>query len=125
MGVMRLRLALLLFALTSAGILFLSDYAYALCMCGQACPQPSCGACNPRCYPPLHNDLSDNSVIHMRNVHTSRSFISDSSENRTGFTLVAIPQGLFSLQCQRLREMLQWAGDFQDGISTFRQSVLQ
>jgi hypothetical protein len=114
MRVMRLLPALVL-AVLLGQVLFLSDRAYAWCMCDQACPQPRC-QCSPYCAvsDPFQKDNSTSSAIQMRSLRASAPF--DSALNptstqigsgiRSSLNLVAIPQGLLKLQCQRLKEML-------------------
>src|SRR5262245_4080727 len=124
MGVMRLLPALVFFAWLGGQILFQADHAYAYCMCDQACPQQGICNCNPRCAvtDSFHNDMSNSSTLQIRSLRNSVGFTTDNSETgvRSGFTLVAIPQGFLRLQCQRLKEMLNWAGETQNGTSPFR-----
>jgi hypothetical protein len=126
MGVMRLLPVLFFFGLLGGQILFQPDHSYATnCMCDQACPQPGICNCNSRCAvtDSYHSKISDSSTIQVRNLSNSLGVTTDNSENgvRSGSTLIAIPHGFLKLQCQRLKEMLNWAGESRDGSSAFQQ----
>jgi len=130
MGVMRLLPALVFFALLGGGqILFQPDHAYAYCMCDQTCPQEGICNCNPRCAvtDSYRSKISNSSAIQVRNLSNSLGFTNDNSENgvRSGATLVAISQEFLKLQCQRLKELLNWAVEYQEGNSDFRQMIPQ
>ena len=104
MGTMRLLFALVLFTLMG-GVLVLPDKVYAYCMCGQVCPQPRC-TCSPYCGvpDPFHD-------FQIRNITSNSLFekVVSGTDNTIGFTLVALPQEFFTLQCENIKEMLDWA----------------
>ena len=125
MIVLRLVPALLLFVLLAGQTIVLPDEAYATwCMCDHPCPQPYC-QCYPACRALIgasQNIAVNNSTFQVRAV---RSFaVLDSTINgttRSSLTLSAIPQGYLKLQCQRLKEILDWASELLDA-SEFQQS---
>jgi len=71
--------------------------------------------------------ISNSSAIQVRNLNNSLGLTNDNSENgvRSGVTLVAISQEFLKLQCQRLKELLNWAVEYQEGNSDFRQMIPQ
>jgi hypothetical protein len=135
MIVLRLVPACLLFLLLAGQAIILPDQAaYAYCMCDQACPQPNC-KCSPYCAvrEPLQISTANSTTFQIRNLGENLALIvADSALNdtsiqpgnggRTGLTLIAIPQEDLKLQCQRLKEILNWASEFLDGTSEFKQS---
>src|SRR6478609_6615167 len=119
MGVLRVMHALLLVLVLMAGqLMFLSERAYAgPCMCGQPCPQRSC-YCDCHClYTCAVDDYSQSFNPHSTSFQIpsvrSRLFTHDSADNdltRTA-TLLGKTQGFLTLQCQTLKQMLNWASD--------------
>jgi hypothetical protein len=125
MIVLRLVPALLLFVLLAGPAMVLPDQAdAAYCMCDQSCPQPYC-----KCYPYCRALIGTSQNVTANNtfqVRAVRSFaVLDSTINgttRSSLTLSAIPQGYLKLQCQRLKEILDWASELLDGTSELQQS---
>src|SRR5262245_51682976 len=119
MGAMRLLPVLLLVILLGGQLPLMSNLAYATCMCDQACPQPrGCGACDPGCphtVPDSFQNYTLNSkTIELRSVRSSAPFTLETSgtDVRKAATILAMPQKFFvKLQCQRIKEMLNWASD--------------
>ena len=123
MGVMRLLPAFIFVVLLGAQVLFLSNRAYAqyYCMCNVTCPGPRC-SCDPNCAVTDSFENYHSSNFQIRSVHSSPLFVNNpvGNDNGSGFTLVAIPQALLKLQCQRLKEMLNWVSDLHIKGSEFQ-----
>ena len=111
MGVMRFLPAFILVALVGGQVLFLSDRAQAYCTCGMTCPTARC-QCDPGCAVSDSFKSYHSATLQIRSVH-SPLFTTDAAGNDLPrvVTLLAIPQGFVKLQCQRLKEMLNWASD--------------
>src|SRR5215467_10519942 len=119
MGAVRLLPAFIFVVLLGGHVLVVSDLAHAdgPCGCNMMCPGPHCYCDYCNCFgicsisDSFENYHSTNFQI--RSVHSSPLFANNSvgKDNGNGFTLVANPQALLKLQCQRLKEMLNWASD--------------
>lgn len=122
--------ALLFVVLLGGQVLLVSELAHAgPCACGMPCPGPRC-TCNCSCTPcAISNSLENFSSTNfqIRSVHSNPLFEGSSvqNDNGSGFRLIAVPQAFLKLKCQRLKEMLSWAGESQDGTSAFQQILLQ
>jgi hypothetical protein len=126
MGFMRLLPGFIFVVLMGAQLLFLSDQAYAYCSCWMACPSPRCPSCNPNCAVSDSFANYHRTTFQIRSVHSTRLFASDSTgnDNSTGFRLIAVPQALLKLQCERIKEILNWVSDLHVTGSEF-QGTLQ
>lgn len=112
MAVMRLLPAFMFVVLLGTQMLFLSDRAYAGCSCYMACPSPRCPNCDPYCAVGDSFKNYHNTKFQIRSVH-SPLFTTDAAGNDLPrvVTLLATPQAFVKLQCQRIKEMLNWASD--------------